>query len=438
MAVYETGSFALEAQRLASAAVNKNSNLYIAPTSSELQTFELLAEALWTGNVNQADKYATQLGYEVVEFTDSSSGAKLLGVREVSADGKAPRGWGSYFVNLNEKANALIEVPHVKADIATEKIGVESFLNTGAAGFLLSGAHRDANGFGTADVCDLANSIFHIVHSTWSRLRPSVVTWQVHGYAAANHNFPAGTDLIISNGDGSISDEVLSLDQEMHALGLLSYAYNTQAVSSDRNIAVNDGISGSTFSSLGGTTNIQGQQSRLVGSTFIHAEFEQSVRLDQAGLALAVAALTNAIKASNSAINLHFTEGVDRLTGTSLGDRFVMNRLTDSLMSSTPDRITNLQAGIDVIDTPFTRETAINPKFLGSVSALTNNAIGAVLSTKGAFSKRGASLFTYDDGMLSTRTFLAVNDNISRFNKATDSIIEITGFSGDLASLSIF
>ena len=67
---------------------------------------------------------------------------------------------------------------------------------------------------------------------------------------------------------------------------------------------------------------------------------------------------------------LVFTSQADLLTGTTGADSFVLNRLSDALWSSTLDRITNLQAGVDSIDSPSSRTTAIKPKLLGMVQSL--------------------------------------------------------------------
>jgi hypothetical protein len=48
----------------------------------------------------------------------------------------------------------------------------------------------------------------------------------------------------------------------------------------------------------------------------------------------------------------------------------------------------------------------------------------------------GASTFRFRDGLLD-RTFLALNDGTAGFSASTDSIIEITGFRGNLNNLSI-
>lgn len=142
------------------------------------------------------------------------------------------------------------------------------------------------------------------------------------------------------------------------------------------------------------------------------------------------------VSPSTTTTSLVFTSAVDLLTGTSVADRFVMNRLSDALWSSTPDRITNLQAGTDSIDSPVARNSAITAKQLGALQTLDAAGIGVLLTSK-AFPKNGAATFTFGSGS-TQRTFLALNDSFSGFNSSSDSVIEITGFSGNLGSLAIF
>jgi serralysin len=72
---------------------------------------------------------------------------------------------------------------------------------------------------------------------------------------------------------------------------------------------------------------------------------------------------------------------------------------------------------------------------LGRVSGLNQNAISKVL-TNVTFKANQAATFTLGSGA-STRTFVALNDRQAGFNSSSDSIIEITGFTGDLNNLSI-
>jgi hypothetical protein len=131
-----------------------------------------------------------------------------------------------------------------------------------------------------------------------------------------------------------------------------------------------------------------------------------------------------------------FTSGLDALSGLATSNTFKLLSLTDSLWSSTPDRITNLNTATDIIDTPSTRTTAITAKALGSVQTLDAAGIGALLTSK-KFNKNGPATFTFNSGT-GVRTFLAINDGVSGFNAATDAVIEITGYAGSLSTLALY
>lgn len=137
-----------------------------------------------------------------------------------------------------------------------------------------------------------------------------------------------------------------------------------------------------------------------------------------------------------SPIPLIFTAGTDMLTGTTGADNFALNRLSDALWSSTPDRITNLQAGIDTIDSPFNRSAPIQPRQLGMVKTLDAAGIESLLNRKN-FVRNGAATFTFigDSGL---RSFLAINDGTAGFKASSDSVIEITGYTDSLSTLNIF
>jgi large repetitive protein len=121
--------------------------------------------------------------------------------------------------------------------------------------------------------------------------------------------------------------------------------------------------------------------------------------------------------------------GGDVLTGGNGPDTFRYLTLGDSLLANF-DRITDLQIGTDIIDGP-TAVSAANVAELGTVTALTQAGIGAVL-TNGSFGANRAATFSVGD-----RTFLALNDGTAGFQSASDGVIEITGYSGSLADLAI-
>ncbi|MCZ6516932.1 MAG: Ig-like domain-containing protein [Gammaproteobacteria bacterium] len=291
-ATVESGDFVEEVERLKNLAFARDSGLYVAPSAAQQAAFSALATTLLSGDLAGADTQAEALDYELVEFTDTLSGAVYHGLREVSQT----RGWGSYFVNLAFQSDALVETPHVLFDTNSWEVGALTFRESGARGFLMTGAHRNANGTGTADVAHLAVSIYQEVHKAWNGTSGETTAWQIHGFALENHSsFPPGSDAVLSNGDGNVFQEVIDLDTLLEAQGFLSYAYNALGASDPVNLLVNDGEPGTTFSSLAGTTNVQGIHSRDLGGVFVHVELERSIRFDTQNRAIAASAIAAAI-----------------------------------------------------------------------------------------------------------------------------------------------
>jgi hypothetical protein len=295
----ENGIFVDEIERLRDLTFNVGGvNPYVPPTAQQRADFAALATSLYSGNILAADAQAAALDYELVQFTNTTTNKVYYGLREELVANVPTRGWGSFFINLNSSVNVLVETPHVRFDTRSWEIGALAFEQSNALGFLMNGAHRNTNGVGTADVAHLVESIFQEVHMAWNGPAGENMAWSIHGFDDANHAFPAGTDAVLSSGDGSISQAVVNLDQSLTDAGFLSYAYNTLPINDPLNLLVNDGVDGTTFSSLGGTTNVQGMYSRGIGGDFIHVELEQSIRFDAQNRALAGAAIAEAIVAS--------------------------------------------------------------------------------------------------------------------------------------------
>ncbi len=161
----------------------------------------------------------------------------------------------------------------------------------------MAGAHRNTNGASTADVAHLSDSIFQEVHEAWVGESAERTAYSIHGFNDENHAFPAGTDAVLSSGDGTVSTAVNALDDQLDGAGFLSYAYNTLNVNDAANVAVNELVDGTTFASLGGTTNKQGVYSRGQGGDFVHVELEQSIRFDESNRSAAAGAIASAITA---------------------------------------------------------------------------------------------------------------------------------------------
>jgi len=298
--VMESGSFVTKVEELRDLTFGSGSGLYIAPSPAERASFATLAATLLSGDFVTADAQAAALDYDLVEFDDTDTGRTYFGLTEQLVGGDPTRGWGSYFVNFNSATSPLIQVPHPRFDTNSWDIGARVFQQAESLGFMMAGAHRNANGVGTADVAHLANSIFQEVHQVWNGVAGENIPWSIHGFDDANHVFPAGTDVVLSNGDGSVSLEVLALDAELEGQGFLTFAYNTLPALDPLNVAVNGVEDGTTFASLGATTNVQGIYSRGIGGRFVHIEMEQSIRFDEGNRLLAAEAISAAILASEA------------------------------------------------------------------------------------------------------------------------------------------
>ncbi|MEM9216268.1 MAG: beta-propeller domain-containing protein [Cyanobacteria bacterium P01_F01_bin.150] len=121
--------------------------------------------------------------------------------------------------------------------------------------------------------------------------------------------------------------------------------------------------------------------------------------------------------------------GADELTGNGGRDRFLFKKAKDSLLRSY-DTITDLKIGTDVVRGRY-EVSAEDVLQLGSIDDLQPATIRTLL-TRSTFVAKGAATFQVND-----QTFLALNDKEAGFQAQKDSIIKITGFTGDLADLQI-
>lgn len=125
--------------------------------------------------------------------------------------------------------------------------------------------------------------------------------------------------------------------------------------------------------------------------------------------------------------------GADLLTGLAGNDVFRLGTLRQSLLGAL-DRITDFSVGSDSLDGP-TAVAAAQVAKLGSVAALTEVGVASLLTTT-TFLPHLAATFSLGSGP-TTRTFVALNDGLAGFQAASDGVLEITGYSGDLRGLAV-
>jgi hypothetical protein len=324
--IYQTGPLGDEIARLEGLVFPENSGLYVAPNASQRTAFRALAASVMNGSYATATTQAEALGYELVDFYDTETSHRYYLLREhLNAQGKQNFGWGNYIWDPAPLSDVLVEAPHPLYDNKTPEFAIDVFQGIIGRGFLMAGAHRNQDGSitGIANVATQSNSIFEAVHETW--MSATTLPMQIHGFDYDNHeNFPAGTDIVLSNGDGAVHQPHIDIDQAFEAAGFQSYVFNYLPSNSPVNVLVNDGVSGGTFSSLGATGNVQGQYTRnTYGTPFVHCEIEQSIRLDdpnnwQPGVNALVSALRAPVPVPEPATILFSAIGIIACAGIGL------------------------------------------------------------------------------------------------------------------------
>jgi hypothetical protein len=200
-------------------------------------------------------------------FEVRSAGGSLTAL--VEQEGGPRRGWGVYVVRPGTSRRAIVEVPHPESDISTEDIGVSLFARASSALLLVAGAPRDAGEGDSSDVAHRTDTVFAAVDAAVVRRGDVVV--QLHGFDAAHHG---GYDVVLSDGEGTPSSLVQAAATRMRGSGFRTCVFD-----------------GSRCSSLGATSNVEGQHARQVGASFLHVELSERLRSDPGAVRAAVADL---------------------------------------------------------------------------------------------------------------------------------------------------
>jgi hypothetical protein len=132
------------------------------------------------------------------------------------------------------------------------------------------------------------------------------------------------------------------------------------------------------------------------------------------------------IKGSSGEDQVKGGAGLDLLTGGHGADTFRCDTLSQVLWTggSSFEKITDFVVGVDKLDVNSIPDAIT---MLGATSALNSTAICNLLNST-AFAAHAIASFSYTTAA-ATRTFLAINDNTAGFNRCTDGLVEITGFS---------
>jgi hypothetical protein len=248
---------------------------YQEPTGQEKQAFRTVVELILEGKYAKAAEAATSLNYDVEEIQESGRNMRVVALSEKPGPNGRMRGWGSYFFNLDSHALPLVvQAPHPVDDIGTPQLAADLFVDSNAAVFMLSGSDRDY-----ADAAHDRGMFFNEAHIIVSRERPGATVCQIHGFDRDAHpEFPRSAQAIISNADGMVSDAAARVDTALRSKNIKGFVFNRLPGNHPVNRALNDGLSGDTFRSLGATRNLQWNTTRPRNGQFIHVELAWEVR----------------------------------------------------------------------------------------------------------------------------------------------------------------
>ncbi|GAA0599139.1 hypothetical protein GCM10010174_13340 [Kutzneria viridogrisea] len=226
---------------------------YQAPTQHERGVVADGVRAVLGGHPAEAPDLLSPVGYSLRQVVDTGTGRPLY---ELSDTSGSRRGWGRVLVDTDPAARTGIEVPHPKADLDSELLGVGLFRKVPGSVLVVAGAHRRAAPNRRADMAHATDSVFEAVHEVLAAQGVPVV--QLHGYA--NDSAP-DNDMVVSSGPtlhGPLADRVAN------ALEAAGYAVCRPWVT--------------RCPGLEATTNAQAQWSAAHGDEFVHVEVARENR----------------------------------------------------------------------------------------------------------------------------------------------------------------
>jgi hypothetical protein len=240
---------------------------YRPPRGPEIDAIDALADAVARGDHAAAADAGALLG-----LVPTREGDRLL----LASDTGDERAWLA--VVLGARPDAVVEVPHPNADLATELVGLALAERRPRVLYLQAGAHRIAGAPPEArervdcpaDVSSRADAPFSRVADVLvGRGLPQV---QLHGFADRD-----GVDVVLSPGAASE--------------GALLAAVRERLADAGERVGEGDD---ERWSDLLGRRNVQGRAAARAGTAFVHLELSRSVRRDADRRDAVVAALDKA------------------------------------------------------------------------------------------------------------------------------------------------
>lgn len=243
---------------------------YRPPSDAEVRRAVKATEQLAADDVDAARGDFGSIGFTVDALYDDAVQRDYL-IAAGETDGS--RSWGMLMLAAGAgRPDVLVEVPHPRADLDTERIGLDMLRAMPRAGLLVAGAHRRAAG-GAADVAHQSDSLFHALARDLGR--QGAFQLQLHGFADAS--LPS-TDVVISSGRARVGMRAERLADALEGIGLaVCRAWRHKCAA------------------LEGRSNAQGRAAARDGTEFVHLELSHRTRMDPQRRSALVGAVSGAL-----------------------------------------------------------------------------------------------------------------------------------------------
>ena len=223
------------------------------PSAAERTAIGDGVQRVLDGKPLDAKEALAAVGYTLRKRVDTATKRSFS---EVSENPDTSRGWGRILIDPAGTVHLGIEVPHPKADLGSEQLGVALFQRVPGSVLVIAGAHRRAAPDKQADMAHTNESVFETVHELLVQRKVPVM--QLHGFR--NESAPD-------------SDVVVSAGPHLHS----PYAEQTAQRLKDAGLSVClSWVTG--CEGLEATTNVQAKWVAEHGGDFVHVEVSQDTR----------------------------------------------------------------------------------------------------------------------------------------------------------------
>ncbi len=192
--------------------ITQDTDTFTIPSAVDRVQFRRVIDLMLAGDFTRAHFFATPLGYEVIEWTDTPGTGDTFYVLQESANLGQPgfRGLGTYVFDNTSINHMCIQAPHAYSDSLTRHEVADMLVQVRPRLTMFAGTHRknsttdtDCDGtdlggdpYRISDCAHTVISFFQMAHEQFVEDDPTAYVLQIHGFGTT----PSAFDVIISEG----------------------------------------------------------------------------------------------------------------------------------------------------------------------------------------------------------------------------------------------